>query len=289
MATFTALTLCDAEDPARAMSEAMERMEPEPTGVGVFEMEDGSGLWEVGGYFEAEPEAAGLALLAAAFGARPFTVSELPEIDWVDKVRRELSPVEAGRFFLYGSHDAERVPENCVPLLVDASMAFGTGHHGTTKGCLLALDRLLGNGIQARRVADIGCGTAVLAMAAAKVWPDPVIASDIDAVAVEVAEANVRLNGLSERVRCVEAAGFDHPDLTGPFDLVFANILKGPLLALAPDMARHVAEGGHVILSGILNPQAKEVVTVYGREGMDLVQRDVLGDWTTLTLQRRAG
>ena len=191
MPTYTALTLVPDEMNAKALGEAMERLEPEPTGVGVFEMEDGSGLWEIGGYFTDPPDQAGLALLAATFSARSFTVSELPEIDWVAKVRRELSPVEAGRFFLYGSHDADKVPEGCVPLLVDAAMAFGTGHHGTTKGCLVAFDRLLTAGATPTTVADIGCGTAVLAMAAAHALPVVPIASDIDRVAVDVAEANV--------------------------------------------------------------------------------------------------
>ncbi|TRD21637.1 50S ribosomal protein L11 methyltransferase [Palleronia caenipelagi] len=289
MPTYTALTLVPDEQNAKDLGDAMERLDPEPTGVGVFEMEDGSGLWEVGAYFVEAPDQAGLALLATAFSAQGFTISELPEIDWVAKVRRELAPVEAGRFWLYGSHDAENVPEGVVPLLVDAAMAFGTGHHGTTKGCLVAFDALLNAGTGIERVADIGCGTAVLAMAAAKELPVVPLASDIDAVAVEVAEANVQANGLEGRVRCLEATGFDHPDLTGagPFDLVFANILKGPLIALAPDMAVNVAPGGHAILSGILNPQANEVVAVYDGAGFDLVERLELGDWTTLTLKRR--
>ncbi|WOI55829.1 50S ribosomal protein L11 methyltransferase [Palleronia sp. LCG004] len=289
MPTFTALTtLPDAEN-ARALGEAMERMEPEPTGIGVFEMEDDSGLWEVGAYFEADPDRAALAVLETAFGTRPFVISELPEIDWVAKVRRELSPVEAGRFFLYGSHDADRVPEGRVALLVDAAMAFGTGHHGTTLGCLRALDTLIESGVDCRNVVDIGCGTAVLAMAAARVWPDhEVLASDIDAVAVEVAQANVDLNDLTGRVVCLEAMGFDHPGLVeaSPFDLIFANILKGPLISLAPDMAVHAGAGAHAILSGILNPQADEVVSVYERNGFSLVDRLVIGDWTTLTLRK---
>ncbi len=280
MTTFTALTTLSDPDNARALGEAMEALNPAPTGVGVFEMEDGSGLWEVGGYFEAAPDDLALAVLAAAFGARDFAVSALPETDWVAKVRRELAPVAAGRFWLYGAHDAAGVPEGRVALLVEAAMAFGTGHHGTTKGCLLALDRLLDRGVAARDVADIGCGTAVLAMAAARVWPVVVLASDINSVAVDVARANVAANGLDGRVRCIEATGFDHPDLAGPFDLVFANILKGPLIELAPDMAARVRSGGHVILSGILNEQADEVRTVYDAAGFDVAhvrQRSATG------------
>ncbi|MDA0962559.1 MAG: 50S ribosomal protein L11 methyltransferase, partial [Proteobacteria bacterium] len=212
-ATFTALTTLPGKQPAEALGDALERLDPEPHGIGVFEIEDGSGLWEVGAYFTDPPDEAALALLAAAFGAKPFAVSQLPETDWVAKVRRDLAPVRAGRFFVYGSHDADKVPDGVEPLLIDASMAFGTGHHGTTLGCLRALDRLAETGFVPARVADIGCGTAVLAMAAARLFPATILASDIDSVAVEVAQANLAANGLAGRVACIEAAGFDHPDL----------------------------------------------------------------------------
>ncbi|WP_300032027.1 50S ribosomal protein L11 methyltransferase [uncultured Roseobacter sp.] len=290
MPTFTALTTLPGKAAAEKLGEAMENLMPEPTGVGVFEMEDGSGLWEVGGYFTEAPDDTALTLLATALGASPFVVSELPETDWVAHVRRELAPVEAGRFFVYGSHDADKVPDGVEPLLIEAAMAFGTGHHGTTLGCLRALDRLSSGGFTGQKVADIGCGTAVLAMAAARIWPNPVLASDIDEVAVEVARSNARANDLADRIRCVEAAGFDHPELkaAAPFDLVFANILKGPLVALAPDMAAHLAPGGFAILSGILNEQADEVIRVYAQAGINLVHREEIVDWTTLTLGRNA-
>ncbi len=288
MPTFTALTTLTGKEPADALGLAMENLIPEPTGVGVFEVEDGSGLWEVGGYFTEEPDAAGLVLLAAMHGAKDFVVSELPEVDWVAKVKRELAPVEAGRFFVHGSHDADKLPDGSLGLLIEAAMAFGTGHHGTTLGCLKALDRLIEEGFVAHKVADIGCGTAVLAMAAAKVWPDQVWASDIDEVAVDVAVANVVSNGLEGRVHCLEAAGFDHPELMAeaPFDLVFANILKGPLIGLAPDVSNNMKSGGFAILSGILTPQADEVVAVYRREGFTVHVREEIGEWTTLCLRK---
>ena len=289
MPTFTALTTLPGKSEAEALGEALERLTPEPTGVGVFELEDGSGLWEVGGYFEAEPDAAGLALLASMHGAKDFTVSELPETDWVAKVKRELTPVVAGRFFVYGSHDADKVPEDALPLLIEASMAFGTGHHGTTLGCLKALDRLNADQGPLDSVLDLGCGTAVLAMAAARVWPDAtILASDIDAVAVEVAEVNVAANDLVGRVTCLEAEGLDHPGITGaaPFDLVFANILKAPLIALAPGITRALKPGGCVILSGILNEQADEVAAVYTEAGNSVVLRDQIGEWTTIMTRK---
>ena len=289
--TFTALTTLTGKKAAEGLGVAVERLDPEPSGIGVFEVEDGSGLWEVGCYFTEQPNETALAVLATAFGAKPFVVSELPETDWVAHVRRELKPVVAGRFFVYGSHDADKVPDDdgVEPLLIDAAMAFGTGHHGTTLGCLRALDALISGGIEAKSVADIGCGTAVLAMAAARIWSTPVLASDIDQVAVDVAEANLRANGLEGRVRCVEAAGFDHPDLhaAAPFDLIFANILKGPLIALAPDLTAHMAPDGYAILSGILNEQADDVLSVYAQNGFNLIVRDEIVEWTTLTLQEK--
>ena len=289
MPTFTALTTLPGEDAALALSDALEKMRPEPTGVGVFEIEDGSGLWEVGGYFLEQPDEVVLDVLALAFGAKPFALSELPEIDWVAKVRRELSPVEAGRFFVFGSHDAGQVPPGRVALQIEATVAFGTGHHGTTLGCLRAFDRLFEQGFRPARVADIGCGTAVLAMAAAAVLPHAlVIASDIDQVAVDVAEANVAINRLEGRIETMEAAGFAHPRLAeaAPFDLVFANILKGPLIELAPPMAAHTAPGSLVILSGLLVAQAEAVSAAYVAAGFSPASRDDIGEWSTLVLRR---
>ncbi|MDZ4094224.1 MAG: 50S ribosomal protein L11 methyltransferase [Paracoccaceae bacterium] len=289
MPTYTALTTLPGQDAADALAAAIERMAPEPTGVGVFEIEDGSGLWEVGAYFLEHPQEAVLDVLAMAFGAKPFVLLELPEIDWVAKVRRELSPVDAGRFFVFGSHDADKVPPGRVALQIEATVAFGTGHHGTTLGCLRAFDRLADQGFAPARVADIGCGTAVLAMAAASILPEAlVIASDIDEVAVDVARANVDINGLAGRLECLEAAGFDHPRLAeaAPFDLVFANILKGPLIELAPDMATHIAPGGLCILSGLLVVQAEAVTAAYVAAGFELQTRDDIGEWSTLVLRR---
>lgn len=288
MPTWTALTTLPKKPPAEALGEALEQLDPTPTGVGVFEMEDGSGLFEVGAYFIEPPDEIALAVLAAAFGAKDFAVSEVPDQDWVAHVRRELHPVEAGRFFVYGSHDADRVPERSVPLLIEAAMAFGTGHHGTTKGCLEAVDKLFTNGFSPQSVADIGCGTAVLAIAAAKVLHLPVMASDIDPQAVDVALVNAAANGVSELVSCVEAAGFEHAAISeiGPYDLVFANILKGPLVELAPSASANTKAGGYIILSGILTPQADDVIAAYTAEGFDLSARDVIGEWTTLTLRK---
>jgi ribosomal protein L11 methyltransferase len=273
---------------AAALSEALETLPTPPVSTELHDRDDGSGIWEVGGHFTEAPDAAGLALLAHLHGAAEFATGRIDPRDWVAQVRAELTPVRAGRFVVYGSHDRARIPPNLVGLEIEAAQAFGTGHHATTQGCLTALDRLARQGLAFRRVADIGAGTGVLAMAAASVAPCRAIASDIDPLATETARQNVAANHLADRVICVTAPGFDH-DLIhrgAPYDLVFANILAGPLKRLAPAMARHVAPGGAVVLSGLLATQAASVAAVYRAHGFLPRDRVRIGDWATLVLVR---
>jgi ribosomal protein L11 methyltransferase len=203
-------------------------------------------------------------------------------------VQRNLPPVEAGRFFVFGNHDAHKVPKSSIGLLIEASMAFGTGHHGTTKGCLLVLNDLIAEGVSPKKIIDIGCGTAVLAMAAAKIWDETIIASDIDPTAVAVAKINLISNKLEQKVSCIQSKGFSHPSISeeGPYDLIFANILKGPLIDMVPEFSEHCAFGGTIILSGLLNEQYDEVLRAYIRAGFKLIQKKSLGEWMTLRMQR---
>ena len=288
MTTFTALTTLLGKINASDLGDALERLTPQPIGVGVFELEDGSGLWEVGAYFSEKPDDISLALLAAVFQAEEFKISELPQIDWVSKVQRSLKPVVAGRFFVYGSHDSDKVPPDCEPLLIEASMAFGTGHHGTTKGCLLALEQLIKVGFKAKNVIDVGCGTAVLAMAAARTFSANVIASDIDSVAHSVAKLNIIANGLDQNIQCFEASGFAHEQIKtkNPFDLIFANILLAPLLGLATDISKYSLSGGYVVLSGILSEQAELVVKKYTGVGFSLSNQIEIGEWVTIIFRK---
>ena len=288
MTTFTALTTLTGRINASDLGDALERLTPEPIGVGVFELEDGSGLWEVGAYFSEKPDDISLALLAAVFQAEEFKISELPQIDWVSKVQRSLKPVVAGRFFVYGSHDSDKVPPDCEPLLIEASMAFGTGHHGTTKGCLLALEQLITDGFKAKNVIDVGCGTAVLAMAAARIFSANVIASDIDSVAHSVAKMNILANGLDRNIQCFEASGFAHEQIKtkNPFDLIFANILLAPLLEIATDISKYSLSGGYVVLSGILSEQAELVVNKYTGAGFSLSNQIEIGEWVTIIFRK---
>jgi len=288
MLSYSALTTLPGEAPSQALADALEGMDPAPTGVGVFEIEDGSGLWEVGAYYLERPDDVVLHLLAAAHNAKPFAVSEIPETDWVSAVRRELTPVHAGRFVVYGGHDRDVIPSQKIGLEIEAAMAFGTGHHGTTQGCLMSFDALLQKGMVVRNVADIGAGTAVLAMAAAKVLKGRFVASDIDPIATETAKANVAANGLRGRVQCLTSVGFRHTELhkRAPYDLIFANILAGPLKKLAPEMAEHSESGTVLILSGIQNYQAKGVANTYEGFGFAVIERRVIGEWTTITLRK---
>lgn len=288
MPLFEASTAVRGEHAARAVSDALEAVAPGPVSTHVHDRDDASGLWEVGAHFETRPDAAGLALLAHLHGAPDFRVASLDDRDWVAQVRAELTPVVAGRFVVYGSHDRDRIPPHLIRLEIEAAQAFGTGHHATTQGCLIALDRLVRKGCVARRVADIGGGTGVLAMAATSVWPAIAVAGDIDPVASGTARENVAANGLGRRVVCVTAAGFRHPRLHAgaPYDLVFANILAAPLKRLAPEMAAHQDVGGVAILSGLLARQAPGVAQVYrgwGYRRLDTVMRE---GWTTLVLGR---
>jgi ribosomal protein L11 methyltransferase len=215
--------------------------------------------------------------------------SEVPDLNWVAMSQSALPPVVAGRFVVHGSHDRARIGHRPNAILIDAGEAFGTAHHATTHGCLLALDRLARGG-DCRRVLDLGCGTGVLAIAAGRLFPAALIAaSDIDPIATMVAAANARANGARGRIRFVTATGFAHPLLrrAGSFDLVVANILAGPLIALAGEMRNALRRGGRAILSGLLAHQAAEVIAHYRAQDFRVIRRHVDAGWATLTLERR--
>jgi ribosomal protein L11 methyltransferase len=251
--------------------------------------EQGGRVWRVAAYLAEPPEE--MALLMALAGAallEPPRVEVVPDENWVAVSQAALPPVAAGRFAVHGSHDRARVGRGQWAIEIDAGEAFGTAHHATTEGCLMVLDRL-GRGRRFRRVLDLGSGSGVLAIAAARLWPSAsVVASDIDPIAVEVAAANAAANRSGRRLRFLVATGLAHRHLgSGPrFDLIVANILAGPLVRLAPALARRTAPGGTVVLSGILAEQAREVVGVYAMAGFRLVERRIRHGWATLELVR---
>jgi len=228
-----------------------------------------------------------LALTAASLNlpVPDLILKALPEKDWVAESQRALPPIQAGRFFVHGAHDRGTAPDSAIALEVDAGRAFGNGRHASTYGCLLTLDHLAK--IQRfRRPLDLGCGAGVLALAMARLWRVPIVASDIDHWAVAVASANSRVNRLHPWVRPVLSNGFANPALSegAPYDLIVANILTRPLQRLAPQIAAHLAPGGCVVLSGLLAKQDAQVRAAYRAQGLYLVRRRQLGEWLTLEL-----
>jgi ribosomal protein L11 methyltransferase len=289
MTLFHAVTALKGAAPAAALQAALEEADPAPTVTGAHDRDDGTGIWEVSAYFDGRPDETALMLLARAHGAPDFSVAPVGTRDWLAQVRAGLTPVEAGRITVFGSHDRDRIAPNRIALEIEAALAFGTGHHATTRACLLALDRLAREGWSFRSMADIGGGTGVLAMAGCRLWPLRAFAGDIDPVATETARANTAANGLAGRIGCVTASGFRHPRLqaAAPFDLVAANILAAPLKRLAPEMAAHLAPGGLAILSGLLVRQVPGVEAVYGGWGFRRHDRVDLDGWTALVLRYR--
>lgn len=274
---------------ARVLTERLtDLVDPAPSATSYFEI-PGTGRWRVDAYVEDEPEPELLiAMLGLAPGAR-LQVDRVPDENWVAISQAALPPVEAGRVIVHGSHDRARIGLRLTAIEIDAGEAFGTAHHSTTEGCLVALDRLA-RGSAFHRVLDLGCGSGVLAIAAARMMPHArLIASDFDPVAAGVAHGNVRANRVGARISAVAARGLDHPALRGEgrFDLVIANILARPLITLAPALRRAVAPGGLVVLSGLLAEQSREVLGTYLARGFTLVRRIVLSGWTTLVVKRR--
>jgi len=254
--------------------------------------------WRFDAYFEDEPDAAAVAAVRALLpsaAAVEAAIEPLGDEDWLRMSQRELEPILAGRFCVHTSAHRSDVPGGAVAIEIDAGRAFGTGHHETTTGCLLALDRLKEAGIAFSNIADLGTGTGLLAFAALRLWPVArAAASDIDPVAIEVAEANARVNGVplgggAGEVELVVAAGLDHERLAAraPYDLVIANILAGPLVELAPAIAAAMAPGARLVLAGLLASQSEAVAGAYRRQGLTAALAIDRGDWPTLVMRKR--
>ena len=256
--------------------------------VAAFERQDGR--WDVSLHFTQAPDEALVRELvtnaAGADIARTVAFDTVEARDWVKASLNDLLPVPAGRFVVHGRHDRARVPTNKLSIEIEAALAFGTGHHGTTRGCLLLLDHVL-KARRVKRVLDLGTGTGVLAIAAAKALHEKVLASDIDMPSVEVARENARLNGAGHLVQVIRATGFSAPDFVreGPFDLVLANILANPLKKLAWPMSAHLAPWALVILSGLLTPQAGAVIAAYRARGLVPLRHLKIEGWSSLLLR----
>jgi ribosomal protein L11 methyltransferase len=257
--------------------------------IAAFERSDGR--WDVTLHFAEAPDQTSIRELVgiAAGGdvAQAITFDTVEAKDWIKATLEELVPVRAGRFIVHGQHDRSRVSPNKLGIEIEAALAFGTGHHGTTRGCLLLLDDVL-KARRPTRVLDLGTGSGVLAIAAAKALRVKVLASDIDPLAVRVARDNARLNGAGDLVETIRATGFSAPEFTkrGPFDLVLANILANPLRQMATQMARHLAPSAPVILSGLLPHQAQSVIAAYRARGLVLKRHLQIEGWSSLLMQR---
>jgi ribosomal protein L11 methyltransferase len=225
--------------------------------------------------------------LLSKLAGRDVHVALLPDTDWIKLSQEGLPPVRAGRFFVYGAHDAGTVPPGVIPIRIEAGMAFGTGHHETTSLCLGALSDLAKRS-RYNNVLDLGCGTGLLGIGAAKLWRKKVVASDIDPTAVEVTRANAAANGEAALVHAITADGLANPALAAraPYDLIIANILASPLTFLAPPIARSLAQGGALILSGLLTWQENMVLSFYRPHGLILRQIRRDGPWSALVLQK---
>ena len=278
-----------ARGPRAAAEAAAGALDADPALEGltysILEEDEDRGLWRIAAYPIATEEAD---RLRAAFAGHPqLTVATevLADADWLAMALSGLPPVRAGRFFVHGAHDRGRAPPNAVTLRIEAGAAFGTGHHGTTVGCLLAYDALLKRA-RFERVLDVGCGTGVLAIAAARTGSRVVLGTDIDPVSARIARENAAIN--RARAKFLHAAGLDDPRVRagGPYDLVFANILARPLVSLAQDIRGALRPGGRAVLSGLLRTQARTVRAAYLNRGFRLERRLHRDAWATLVLRR---
>lgn len=266
---------------AQRLSAALEELEPSPV-VSAFELGE-RGLWEVEAFFAHEPDEAELAKRVGV----PMRILPVEDENWIARSLEGLPPVQTERFFIYGEHSAGDVPANAIGLRIEASYAFGTGHHGTTKGCLLAYERLAKRRTF-RNALDLGCGTGVLGLAFARTAHKPVVATDIDLLATAKTRENARINRAAPYMRVATGDGFRAAHVAGgaPYDLIFANILAGPLMKLMPGIKKHLAPGGNAILSGLLDEQAHAVLAMANAHGLRLVRRSALEGWITLILER---
>lgn len=264
--------------------------------VSTFELEEG-GAWLIEATARTEPDRprleARVAILAAAFGIEEpvVIIEDLPPVDWVSRSYQGFPPIRAGRYFVHGSHHEDGVPPGSVGLLVDAATAFGTGEHGSTNGCLQALDRIAKRHRIRRQgrggALDMGCGSGILAIAAAKTWRAKIVAVDIDAEAVRVTRVNAALNGVRTRIRAEGGDGYRTPIVSkkAPYRLICANILARPLARMAPRLRKALAKGGYAVLAGLLERQENHVLQAHRAQGLRLVAKIPVGEWTTLILR----
>lgn len=281
--------------PQSALEMADAAFEDVSVSLSTFEADAEGTIWQVEVLTEepldvAEIEAR-LAKLSTdgGFELPQYETTYLQQRDWVSEVQKSFPPIRSGRFFVYGSHYQEALPENVTPILIDAGMAFGSGEHETTSTCLQALDDL-GCSRDFNRLLDMGCGSGILAIAMAKIWGHKVVAADIDPIAVTVTEENAKRNHEDDKLICCISDGYDNAVIgkRAPYDLIVANILARPLVELAPELAKHLAEDGVAVLSGLLDRQEAEVLAAHAEQGLYLQKRYPQNGWHTLVISRKS-
>lgn len=273
-----------ADDARFALESALE---PFGEAMSSFETDNGKG-WLIEIIASAKPTARDVAAALKPLGKHRAAIDRVPDKDWLAESRKGLPEFRAGPFFFYGSHFKGKAPKNLIGLEIDAGMAFGTGRHETTKGCLLAVAKLA-KARKFKKPLDVGTGTGILAFGVARLCNVNVIAGDNDADAVRVAKENAAVNKLTRQVRILKSDGYRAKAIrdNAPYDLVTANILANPLIQLAPSLARMLAKDGRAVLSGLLNEQAKDVLAAHEAVGLTLDFRLRLGDWSVLVLKKR--
>jgi ribosomal protein L11 methyltransferase len=287
--TTVARLTCDETTARRLASYLAESLDAEDAACAAFEGDDGR--WQLAAHFRNAPDETRLrqlvALAAGEAAANALSIERIVTADWVAQSLAGLGPVRAGRFLIHGSHDRARVKASDIGIEIEAALAFGTGHHGTTRGCLLAL-AALAKRRKFRRVLDIGTGTGVLAIAAARLLRTRVVAGDIDPIAVRAARANAQLNRAAPLIIFARAGGTGAPVIasTAPYDLILANILLGPLMRLAVPLHKLAAPGARVVLSGLLPSHANATLAIYRAQGFSLERCILLEGWATLVLRR---
>jgi ribosomal protein L11 methyltransferase len=280
------------EPQARAIADLLSEA-LDPTSAVCSTSARADGRWQLDVHFGAPPDEASLRelieLAAGGNAAKALTVEKLAARDWIKESLEGLKPVGAGRFVVHGAHDRARVHQSAIGIEIEAAQAFGTGHHGTTRGCLIALDLFI-RSHKPRHILDLGTGTGVLAIAAAKALHRPVLATDIDWRSALSARDNARMNGVGHLVEAAHAAGLSAPIVRAraPFDLVMANILLGPLQRLSAPIARQLMPNATVIISGLLAKQKNAAISAYRSQGLVLERSFVLDGWATLVMVARA-
>ena len=286
------LFLTTTEKTAGAILDLMsEAFEEDGYAIATMEVDEKRDIWEASLYIDFDEEAEMTerfaALVGDAYPELAINREIIPDVDWIARSLEGLQPVHAGRFVVHGSHDRGKARAGEIAIEIDAGQAFGTGHHGTTAGCLEIIEKVM-RARQPRKVLDLGTGSGVLAIAARKLAPARVLATDIDPVATRVARENVRLNGIASGITLETATGFHSTAFRrhGPFDLIIANILARPLMRMAPQLAAHLAPGGQVVLSGILANQRWKVIAAYNGAGLRHVRTIWRNGWVTIHLDR---